>query len=32
MNLLEHIAKAKADKVRTLDLSKQGIRLLPPQL
>ena len=32
MNLLDVIAKAKAEKAKTLDLSQKGLRLLPPEL
>ena len=32
MNLLDIINKAKAEKAKTLDLSQQGLRLLPPEL
>ena len=32
MNLLEIIAKAKAEKAKSLDLSQKELRLLPPEL
>ena len=32
MNLLDIINKAKAENAKTLDLSQQGLRLLPPEL